>query len=247
MPAKITRHGLAGALIVAGATVVLIYAISTAASRSHAPDVGVQYAAMPSALFQGMSTLESANKQPAVNGTFARVAGESHMEISIATDEVSVAQSMAIDSSASVSFLGIGGASAKKSFLESLELNSFSTTVLASARVGLRMDSALSYELMRGVAPVTTAEEAKVFFGLYGDSFVDSITFGAEYYAALVIHSSSIEEKQSVSTALGAGGIFKGISANADTQKAIDNFRKESKFRMVRAPRQRPARAAFTS
>lgn len=192
-----------------------------------------------STLFQGMSTLASESKPAAVEGTTLRDGAAAEVNIIVATDTMTVAESMSIESSVSVSYLGKASVSAKAGFFKSLQLNSFSTTILVTARTTNYTESAQTYTLKDGVSPVTSAREAEAFFGMYGDSFVDSVTVGAEYYAALVIQSSSVEEQKNVTAELKAKGIFKGVSAESQTQTAIQNFRKQSSHRMVRLHMQR--------
>lgn len=213
----------------------LISSNSTRSSRAQLPIMFVRSsrrASLVTELFQGISTLEG-TKQKAVQGDVSTMGGTSSVKVTIATDVETVMNTLGISAESSMSVFGFGFG-AKYEFFSRMKLDSFSTTVIVSARNYVGTRTATTYSLRPNVTPVMNSTSARLFFGLYGDSFVDSVVLGAEYEACLIIRASSAEEQEEVRSSLKASGIFEGLITSDSFQEDLNNFRSRKQFRMVR-------------
>lgn len=164
--------------------------------------------------------------EQAVDGELLeRDGGEMQTTVKICTSISDVSKALNIDASASVSFLG-NGVSAKMAFAEKLAVTSTSVVVIASAR---KIDSVWKTHNVELLSEAPSQQLIADFTHKFGDSYVNSVTLGWEYYGAYVFHATSTEEQKSITASLAANGVINGVSASLDVQTTIVNTSKSTK------------------
>lgn len=163
----------------------------------------------PTDLFQGYDSFVGSGRSTALTGTKGAAGATSQTYYKVCTDTASLYQAMNISGSVSASF-GLGSVDAKMSFAQSLNVTSTSVTVVVYTNV--ITDSSSCGDVKLNVAP---PKDITNFFLPYGDSYVSSITKGAEYIAVYVFQSTSITDQQSITASLNASDF--GVSAQLST------------------------------
>jgi|GEM_PF-3818594 len=147
--------------------------------------------------------------------------GSSSNTVSICTDTDSVTSAISVSGSVSDA-----NASAKATWVQSLSVTSTSVVVVVHTVVQ-SITQADHYGLVPGSAP-SSDDQIQSFFKSYGDSWVSELLVGAEYYAAFVYDSTSVEQQQSITSKLSAsaGNLSASLSATlnntaSDTQTTM--------------------------
>lgn len=175
----------------------------------------------PTALYDGYDSFLGVKRDGAVSGTMS---GPTNAELSsyvyVCTDSESVSNALSV--SASVSGSGIDySASAKATFTQQLNMTSTSVVVI----VHTLFQSQQSAESYNATTQPSSAAAADVqsFFTQYGDSFVDVLVTGGEYYAAFVYNSTTTSEQESITASL-KGAVSTGVTnISASVSTDIDN------------------------
>lgn len=169
----------------------------------------------PAALFQGFDTFTSAGRATAVEGKSAPGA-EASTYYKVCTTIDSLQSALDVSGSVSASF-GFGTVDAKAQFIKSLSVTNTSVTIVVYTSVIASSLKQTDVWLKKDVP----LKDLKVFCLAYGDSYLSEIVTGAEYAAAYVCYSESIEQKQDVLATLTASGISGNGSLDIDLQTKL--------------------------
>jgi len=188
-------------------------------------------AAAPVALFQGYDSVSGAGRTMAVTGDFKTVGGTSGVSYQVCLDITELAQSLNISQSLSVSYGPIASLEQKMQFIRSLKVTTYSISIVVSARHVLGKDAATDVKLKDGITPPSTTVEIKDFVRVYGDSYLEAVSSGGEYYAVYTFYSETRQEQQSLIVELNAKGLWSGVSVNAKLQSDLSSFTSSTKTR----------------
>lgn len=187
----------------------------------------------PASLLQGYDSVNGYGLSIAIDSP-APVdhGGTSSVKYEVCEDTESLYKALEISQSASVSFGPFGSVSEKAEFVQKLNLTSHSLSIVVHARHVKSTKTVTDYKLKSGIEPPVGDDQLRKFFRSYGDSFISSITLGAEYYAVYTYYAQSTEEQLSVSAELKANGIFEFGTVQADLQAKLDNVTKKTQTRI---------------
>lgn len=167
----------------------------------------------PTALYDGYDSFLGERRDGAVSGaTSAPTGGETTSYVYVCTDSESVSSALSVSASVSGSTIDYS-ASAKASFTQQLSMTSTSVVVIVHTIVNQGTTSAEHYSLS------SRPSDIQAFFTQYGDSFVDAIMTGGEYYAAFVYNSTTTTEQEQITASLkaSAGALNATLSTSLDT------------------------------
>lgn len=182
----------------------------------------------------------------AVEGAIVSWGATHSVNVYLAQSTFEFADALDISGNIEVSTLAPGfGVSAKASFFEAAKGSSASTYLVVSAR------NYVTYRLrdprILSDGSVTTPDKANFtmgdFLSTHGDSFVDEVKLGGEYYCVYTFETRSRQEQLAVSAALAANGIVSGLDISGevavDFAKAVGESQTTFKVRsaVVRLPR----------
>jgi hypothetical protein len=177
--------------------------------------------APPVKLFQGYDTFMSAGRSTAVAGESQSGGATAETYYQVCYDYETLQSTLNVSSSVSASF-GFGSVDAKAEFIESLNISNTSVTIIVYTNILISSETATDVQLI-GEPP----EDINAFFQVYGDSFLNSVVTGAEYAAAYVFYSQSIEQQQSISSTLAANGITTSGSLSASLQTDLNTVQEQ--------------------
>lgn len=179
----------------------------------------------PSNLYQGYDAVAIGMlSTSAATGAYEKTGGRSQVHIKVCESAEEVAEALEIDASVSVSYLKIASATAKMSFMKKLNITSHSVAIVVYASHHSGRWSAKNAKLQDTVTPPEDDNSAADFVASYGDSFINAVTLGGEYYAVYTFRTQTRTEQSSLSTSLKASGIYAGVSAEVDIQTKLSNF-----------------------
>ncbi len=157
----------------------------------------------PTALYAGLDTFQGHSRDTALSGTSILSGSSSSNTVSICTDTESVSEALSVSGSVSGSWVD-GSADDKASFTQSLNMTSTSVVVIVHTVVDRGQYQAEEYDLTETASNDLAGKGVAAFFKKYGDSFVDTIRTGAEYYAAFVYDSTTVDEQRQITNSLKA-------------------------------------------
>jgi hypothetical protein len=116
------------------------------------------------------------------------------------------AKSLNVEASLSASY-GVATVDAKSSFSKTLKTTSTSLSMIVSTRVVSGTETAtgtITEFSSKAITESISAEGIGAFLSSYGDSFVNSITLGSEYYAVYTFFTESESEQSDLRTSFKA-------------------------------------------
>jgi len=185
----------------------------------------------PVALFQGYDSMTDSGRQTAVTGTNQPTGGQSTSYCSICKTVTELAKSLQIDASLSASYMGLGSVDAKTSFFSSLNVTTYSLSIVVYASKVTGSMTRTNAALKKDIAIPADDDQLADFVSTYGDSYVSSITLGGEYYAVYTFYSESEEEQTKLEADLKASGVVAGVSLSAELSTKMSSFSKTSTTR----------------
>lgn len=199
---------------------------SPSSSATPMPEVTLASNAVrsPSQLFQGYESVNGLSLSTATEGKTTTEGATSKVNYSVCLDSTSLSQALEIDQSLSVGFGVFGGGDEKMKFFKSLNVTTYSVTILVFAQHTIGTDSIVDVALKPGITAPTTPQQMQTFFRGYGDAYTSSITRGGEYYAAYTFYCQTQEEQSSLVVDMKAKGIFDVVTINAGFQSKLNNF-----------------------
>src|SRR3954454_21110110 len=177
--------------------------------------------APPVAMFQGYDTFMSAGRSTAVQGTSGSSGATAETYYQVCYDYDTLQTTLNVSSSVSASF-GFGSLDAKAEFIDSLSITNTSVTIIVYTNILINSLTATNVELVD--APPT---DINAFFQVYGDSYLSSVVTGAEYAAAYVFYSQSIEQQRQITSTLSANGITASGSLTASLQTSLNEVQEQ--------------------
>lgn len=178
----------------------------------------------PSQTFQGYESVNGISLSTATEGKVVTEGASSTVNYSVNLDSASLSQSLEIDQSLSVGFGPFGGGDEKMKFFKSLNVTTYSVTILVFARHSIGSTNVVDVNLKAGITPPTTQQQMIDFFRGYGDSYTSSITQGGEYYATYTFYSQTQQEQDSLVVDMKAKGIFDVVTVDASLQAKLNSF-----------------------
>lgn len=157
----------------------------------------------PTALLQGYDSFMGQMRNTAASATTNSSGGITTNVISLCTDTEQVINAINVSAQVSAGFAN-ASFSAAASFAQSLDITSTSVVLIVST-----FTAKTTQATSAGLAVVPPADLQR-FFDFYGDSYVNSICTGGQYYAAFIFDSVNSEEQQTITADLnGSTGIGK--------------------------------------
>lgn len=148
-------------------------------------------------------------------------------------DASTLRKSLNISASAALSG-GIGGGSAKASFFNSLEIDSYGLYIFLHVRVSNPTMTVKDFLLTENAIAYLTEYGAESFFENYGDEFIRSYTTGGEFIAIFKINNSTVQEKTKKEAEIqGSYGSFSGSASFSESLEKI-NFDSATKILVMR-------------
>jgi hypothetical protein len=141
-------------------------------------------------IFQGYDTFTGQARARAVQGSTRTSDTKVEVTCKVYKGVESLSRALDIAASAQAGF-EFGAVGMKAEFVKDLDLTTTSVTILVHASVNYR-------EVMTSVAPADGVDTSDLgaFFRAYGDSYVDSLTRGAEYIAVYCFYSQTLAEQE---------------------------------------------------
>lgn len=186
----------------------------------------------PSQVFQGYESVNGLSLSTATEGKIVTEGAASSVTYSVNLDATSLSESLEIDQSLSVGFGGLGGGDEKMKFFKSLNVTTYSVTILVFARHSIGTDNVVDASLRAGITAPKTPEEMTTFFRGYGDSYTSSTTQGGEYYAAYTLFTQTQEEQSSLVVDMKAHGVFDVVTVDAGFQSKLNSFISQTNVRI---------------
>ena len=186
----------------------------------------------PSQIFQGYESVNGLSLSTATTGNVVTEGAASTVDYSVSIDSESLSQSLEIDQSLSVGFGPFGGGDEKMKCFQSLNVTTYSVTILVFARHSIGTSNVVDIALKSGVSAPTTNQEMISFFRGYGDAYTSSITQGGEYYAAYTFYSQTKEEQTSLVVDMKAKGIFDVVTVDASLQTKLNSYVSSTRTRV---------------
>jgi len=169
----------------------------------------------PVALFQGYDTFMSEGRSPAVSGQHQSGGAGAETYCQVCYDFNSLQSALHVSSSVNASF-GFGSVDAKSDFIKKLSITNTSVTIVVYTNIITEARTQTDVHLI-GEPP----KDIDAFCQLYGDSYLNRVTKGAEYAATYVFYSQSVEQQQQLTAILMANGITSGTSLSASLQTSL--------------------------
>lgn len=177
--------------------------------------------ASPTAVFQGYDSVSGRGLSSATIGSTITTDGVSASDISVCLDITTLAQALRINQSLSTGFGAITSFDEKMQFLQSLNLTTYSTSIVIYASHVVGIEATTTVSLASGITPPTDKTELNAFFQAYGDSYLSSVTRGGEYYAVYTFHTQTLEEQSALITEINANGMYGGMTIDINLQKNL--------------------------
>lgn len=171
-------------------------------------------------LLAGYDSIGGALRAAAVIGETTRGGAKSTVKVSVCEGTVEVSDALQIDQSLSIDYVGIAKADQKLQFLRKQKTTSESVSIVVYARHEIGTTTARNPKLALDPPPADVA----AFVKSYGDSYVDSLAEGGEYYAVYTFYTETREKQESLKASLKASGIYSGVSVSVSLEVAIDSF-----------------------
>jgi hypothetical protein len=185
----------------------------------------------PVQIFQGYDSVTGRGLNTAVTGVTQDVGGTSTSVYSVCTDLETLSSSLEINQSLSIGFGPFGSVDEKMQFVNTLNVTTYSVSIVVHARHFGRKQVSTNVKLDRGINPPKGNTELQNFFRAYGDSFLGSVTYGGEYNAVYTYYSETREQQTTLTAEMKAHGIFDGGSVDASLQTKINTFQSSVKTR----------------
>jgi hypothetical protein len=188
------------------------------------------FAASPSDLFQGFDSVVGEARLTALNGSASITNGLSSVEYQICTDSESLKSALGINQSGSATYGPFGG-DEKISFLRQIESTKYSVSIVVRSQHISSVQTAISAKFNNDAQPIhpisfaSHESQLRSFFAAYGDSYVNSVTKGGEYYAVYTFHTQNLLDQQSVSASVSGHAGWALLSASADLQTILNTLK----------------------
>lgn len=159
--------------------------------------------------------------------TFKKKAGGARTQIYIRVCEglIETSEALEINQSLSIDYLGIVKVDQKMEFLKKQKMTQQSLSIVVYSRHELGTSSVKDAKF--ALAP--DAKRVVPFVKAYGDSYIDAISEGGEYYAVYTFYTETREQQQSLKLTLQTEGVASGVKVNAELETKLDKFIKTIK------------------
>ena len=171
------------------------------------------------ALFQGYNSFLGTGASTAVTGTTQRGGAQQRIDYHVCTSYEEILQSLDVDTSVSYT-TPVYSASAKLDYAQSLKVTEHTVTVVVYTNV---IKSTAEVTDASFSVPAPTAATLKDFCNQCGDSWINSLTTGAEYFGTYCFYAESKDEQQSIVASLSGSGVIGSGQLSASVQTALNN------------------------
>ncbi len=185
------------------------------------------------AIFQGYDSVTGQARATAVSGGSQGQGATSAVICKVCSDLETLAKTVDISQSLSVSYGPIGSVSEKTDFVSSLNVTTYSVSIVVYAQHVNGTEQMTTVTPNSGISTPTDNASRQQFFVRYGDSFVSSRTLGGEYIAVYTFYSRSRQEQDTLTAEMQAHGLLEGVNVDASLQTKIQNFSSSTQTRSV--------------
>ncbi|QMU71466.1 hypothetical protein [Streptacidiphilus sp. P02-A3a] len=186
-----------------------------------------QLAADPSTILQGFDSFSAAARSTAVQGNVRTVGARTTVAYYTCKSTEQLATNLRVSGEVNASFL-FGSGDAKSKYVQSLNITETSVVVAVYADVVTGSAQATDVSWAPKTVPPTAATLNDFYQG-YGDSYVSTLTTGAEYIATYVLYSQSTEQQQEIVASLTASGIGESGTVSGSLETAVSQAASSSK------------------
>lgn len=162
------------------------------------PMVGGSSTTPVAQIFQGYDTFTGNARSTAVVGQSVVLAAQAGAKCDVYMGSAALCQALGISASAQANF-GFGSVDAKASFVRSLNLTATSVCILVHSYV--KRTRTMTFAELRDKE---SASDPRRFFQAYGDSYVSSLTTGAEYIAVYSFYTQTTTEQAELAASIRA-------------------------------------------
>ena len=177
-------------------------------------------------LLDGYDSISGERRDPALTASPSDGGGTmTFAHISVCEGRSALTQALDIDQSLAIEFGDSVKIDEKVKFFRKQEATSETVSIVVHARhQSRRRVTAKPPTLIKALEPSGLA----AFVKHHGDSYVDSVTFGGEYYAVYTFHTQTSQEQKKLTGELSAKGIRKGASVDVKVVAALEEFAQSS-------------------
>ncbi|KAJ7524907.1 hypothetical protein O6H91_17G027500 [Diphasiastrum complanatum] len=183
----------------------------------------------PVGICQGYQMITGSGCFTALKGETESSGGTSTVICKVCTSIEELSESLEVDQSLSVSFLGAASVDEKLKLIEQQKITTNSISIVVYAKHNMGTETVTDVGLKPGIQIPASTKEVKDFVNSYGDCFLSSKTRGGEYFAMYTFYSETREEQRDLSVEMKAQGLFSPVSIDASFQVKLNNFLKSQK------------------
>jgi hypothetical protein len=177
------------------------------------------------ALLDGYDSLEGELRASALTATPYETGSTTYAHIAVCEGMTELTQALNIDQSLAIEFGEMGKIEEKLEFARKQKATTESLSIVVQVRHQSKQLTAKDPKFKIKLDPSAVAD----FVGVYGDSYVDSITLGGEYHAVYTFHTQTIEQQQNLKVELGGKGVVSGNSVEGKAVIALEEFARSSR------------------
>jgi len=189
-----------------------------------------EHATMPMAgarlpkLFAGYDSISGEIRNTALTGQTRRGGATSTVNISVCEGVKALSDALHINQSLSIDFAGVVKIDQKLEFVKSQKATSESVSIVVYARHVTGTISVDDPELKIDLSGKTTAK----FVAGYGDSYIDTIEEGGEYYGVYTFYTETREQQEKLKLALDASGAFSKVTPELKIDVDVEKVAKST-------------------
>jgi hypothetical protein len=150
---------------------------------------------------------------------------ETSARVAVCQGMTELTQALNIDQSLAIELGEMGKVDEKVKFARELKATSETLSIVVHARHLEKTKTTKNPKLIAKADPANVA----AFVKAYGDSYVDSVSFGGEYYGVYTFHTQTSEEQKNLKMQLDGKGVRAGNSVELKTMVDLHDFATSSK------------------
>jgi jacalin-like lectin domain-containing protein len=177
------------------------------------------------ALLDGYDSVSGELRASALTATPHETGSTIYAHIAVCEGMTELTEALNVDQSLSIEFGEIGKIEEKLEFARKQKATTESLSIVVHARYQAKQISAKEPKFKVALDPKKLGD----FVSAYGDSYVDSVTLGGEYYAVYTFHTQTSEDQKDLKLQLDAKGVKAGNSIEAKVVAELHQFATNSK------------------
>ena len=177
------------------------------------------------ALLDGYDSVEGELRASALTATPHESGPTTYARMAVCEGMTELTQALNIDQSLSIEFGEVGKIDEKLEFARKQKATTESLSIVVHARHQEKQITAKDPKFKVDLDPAKLVD----FVSSHGDSYVDSITVGGEYYGVYTFHTQTSEEQKDLKVELDAKGVRAGNSVELKAVVDLHDFAKSSR------------------